>query len=255
MNFEQAVLEAPTIVAPLKVCAPTSAAPQNREEEAELRRVLDSPDFPATPRNRAFLAYIVRRELAGEGESITAYSIATSVFGRSEMFNSLLDPIVRIEAGKLRRDLETYYLKSGARNPWRLSMPKGAYRPAFHRAEGGGADVLPAGEALSADPRAELRRVLDSPDFPATPRNRRFLEFVADKVLGGHAGRIEAYEIGTKVFGRGESFNPLTDPIVRIEAGKLRRDLETYYLKSGRRNPLRIELPRGGYRPEFVPVG
>ena len=253
MNFEEAVLEAPPITRP-----PTpSAAPMEGHEVklAELRRVVDSPDFPATPRNRAFLEYIVRRELAGEGESITAYSIATSVFGRSEIFNSLLDPIVRIEAGKLRRDLETYYLKSGAGNPWRISVPKGAYRPVFQRAEEGESTWHPAGEILSADPRAELRRVLDSPDFPATPRNRRFLEFVAEKALGGHEGRIEAYEVGTKVFGRRQDFNPLTDPIVRIEAGKLRRDLETYYLKSGRGNPLRIELPRGGYRPAFVPVG
>jgi adenylate cyclase len=226
------------------------------EMRAEMRRVVDSPDFPATPRNRAFLEYIVEREAAGEGDAISAYSIATAVFERSELFNSLLDPIVRIEAGKLRRDLETYYLKSGARSVWHISVPKGAYRPAFQRAEiHGCSPTLTDGESLSADPRAELRRVLDSPDFPATPRNRRFLEFVADKVLHGHEGKIEAYEVGTKVFGRPESFNPLVDPIVRIEAGKLRRDLETYYLKSGSRNPLRIALPRGGYRPEFVPVG
>jgi adenylate cyclase len=256
MNFEESVLEAPLVLAPPDASAPDGGAAVSREDElAELRRVLDSPDFPATPRNRAFLEYIVRRELAGEGGSLTAYRIATSVFGRSEMFNTLLDPIVRIEAGKLRRDLETYYLKSGARNAWRISIPKGAYRPVFRRAEEGGGALYPAGETLSAEPRAELRRVLDSPDFPATPRNRRFLEFVAEKVLCGHVGRIEAHEIGTKVFGRGEKFDPLADPIVRIEAGKLRRDLETYYLKSGRRNPLRIELPRGGYRPQFVPAG
>jgi hypothetical protein len=118
-----------------------------------------------------------------------------------------------------------------------------------------GSGPLPAADGtLTADPRAELRRVLDSPDFPATPRNRRFLEFAAEKVLAGHEGKITPYDIGTRVFGRPENFNPLTDPIVRIEAGKLRRDLETYYLKSGRANPLRLTLPKGGYRPEFVPA-
>ena len=246
MSHEEAVLEVPAPQAP--------GAPAAEEVQAELRRVLGSPDFPASARNRAFLAYIVERELAGEGEQINAYAVATAVFGRPELFNSLLDPIVRIEAGKLRRDLETYYLKSGAGNPWRLTVPKGAYRPVFRPAGNRDASPACAGAGLSADPRAELRRVLDSPDFPATPRNRRFLEFVAGKVLAGHAGRIEAYDIGTAVFGRPESFNPLTDPIVRIEAGKLRRDLETYYLKSGRANPLRLILPKGGYRPEFVPV-
>jgi hypothetical protein len=251
MNYEEAVLEAPM---PRWTCAENG--PSAEEMRSEMQRVVESPDFPASPRNRAFLEYIVERESAGEGETVSAYSLATAVFGRSELFNSLLDPIVRIEAGKLRRDLETYYLKSGARNPWRITVPKGAYRPAFQRAELNGPDHDGAtAGSLTSDPRAELRRVIDSPDFPATPRNRHFLQYVAEKVLAGHEGKIEAYELGTKVFARAETFNPLTDPIVRIEAGKLRRDLETYYLKSGRRNPLRIQLPRGGYRPEFVPVG
>ena len=165
-------------------------------------------------------------------------------------------PIKVFGEGKLRRDLETYYLKSGAGSPWRLTVPRGAYRPELqHAPHHNGSGPLPAADGtLPADPRAELRRVLDSPDFPATPRNRRFLEFAAEKVLAGHEGKIDPYDIGTEVFGRPESFNPLTDPIVRIEAGKLRRDLETYYLKSGRANPLRLTLPKGGYRPEFVPA-
>jgi hypothetical protein len=248
MNYEEAVLEAPV--------AGAVAVPAADAMRAELRRVVGSPDFPASARNRAFLEYIVEREVAGEGESISAYAVATAVFGRSELFNSLLDPIVRIEAGKLRRDLETYYLRSGAGSAWRLTVPRGAYRPVLQPApDDDGSGPLPAADGtLTADPRAELRRVLDSPDFPATPRNRRFLEFAAEKVLAGHEGKIDPYDIGTEVFGRPESFNPLTDPIVRIEAGKLRRDLETYYLKSGRANPLRLTLPKGGYRPEFVPA-
>ena len=247
MNYEEALLEAP-----VPATARTSVAPTAEEMRSELRRVIDSPDFPASPRNRAFLEYIVTRELAGEGESISAYAVATAVFGRSELFNSLLDPIVRIEAGKLRRDLETYYLKSGRRNPLRLTVPRGAYRPRFEVATAD-ASATPARQGtLSSDPRAELERVLASQDFPATPRNREFLRFVVEKELSGHDGRIEAYEIGTKVFGRPDSFDPINDPIVRIEAGKLRRDLETYYLKEGRGNPVRIELPKGGYRPVFA---
>jgi hypothetical protein len=249
MNYEETLLEAP-----VRVDTRADDAPTAEEMRSELRRVIDSPDFPATPRNRAFLEYIVTRELAGEGESISAYAVATAVFGRSELFNSLLDPIVRIEAGKLRRDLETYYLKSGRRNPLRLTVPRGAYRPRFVAAAKETAATLSPGSPLAPEPRAELERVLASGDFPATPRNREFLRFVVEKALSGHEGKIEAYEIGTKVFGRAESFDPFTDPIVRIEAGKLRRDLETYYLKEGRRNPLRIELPKGGYRPVFVPA-
>jgi adenylate cyclase len=248
MSHIDAILEPPA-AAPSSV----SERPATTEMQAELRRVIESPDFPATPRNRAFLEYIVARELAGEGESISAYAVATAVFGRSELFNSLLDPIVRIEAGKLRRDLETYYLKSGRRNPLRITIPRGAYRPRFEAAVPESTTEASAPAAgLSAEPLAELQRVLGSRDFPASQRNRNFLKFITEKELAGHDGRIDAYEIGTKVFGRPESFDPINDPIVRIEAGKLRRDLETYYLKEGRRNPLRIELPKGGYRPKFV---
>ncbi|MEX1044868.1 MAG: hypothetical protein WEC73_01960 [Chthoniobacterales bacterium] len=253
MNFEEIVLEAPMFVSPPGV----SAAAGDEDKQAELCRVLDSPDFPATPRNRAFLAYIVQRELAGEGGSVTAHGVATSVFGRPELFSSLLDPIVRIEAGKLRRDLETYYLKSGRHNPLRITVPRGAYRPHFAAPDHAEPPAGPGhhGGALEADPRAELRRVLESPDFPATPRNRRFLACVVERSLEGREGEITAYRLGTEVFGRAEGFSPSNDPIVRIEAGKLRRDLETYYLKSGSRNPLRIGLPKGAYRPVFVPVG
>ena len=247
MSIAEAVLE-PRAAA----SATVSGGPTAAEMQAELRRVIESKDFPATARNRAFLQYVVEREMSGEGESISAYAVATAVFGRSELFNSLLDPIVRIEAGKLRRDLETYYLKSGRRNPLRITIPRGAYRPRFELADGKSADTPAQSATLSSDPLAELQRVLESKDFPATERNRNFLKFVVEKELSGHDGKIEPYEIGTKVFGRPETFDPINDPIVRIEAGKLRRDLETYYLKEGRRNPLRIELPKGGYRPKFV---
>ena len=101
-------------------------------------------------------------------------------------------------------------------------------------------------EALAAAAEA-----VTSPDFPATARNRRFLEYVVRHALDGNLDKITGYHVATEVFGREADFNPTTDPIVRIEAAKLRRDLETYYLKSGSRAPVRIALPRGGYVPVF----
>ena len=123
-------------------------------------------------------------------------------------------------------------------------------RPTFN-----GEPSLPPVDAVSADEaRAELDRVLQSADFPATPRNRRFLSFIAERALDGPAnghGRSSAYDVATRVFGRSEQFDTILDPIVRIEAGKLRRDLETYYLKSGKHDPIRIFLPKGSYRAAF----
>jgi hypothetical protein len=108
-------------------------------------------------------------------------------------------------------------------------------------------DGTPPGEA---EVRAQLQRILASPDFVASDRNRRFLAHVVERSLAGQ--RVRGYEIGAEIFGRGPGFNATADPIVRIEAGKLRRDLETYYLKSGRRDRLRISLAKGAYRAVFT---
>ena len=118
-------------------------------------------------------------------------------------------------------------------------------------------DRIPADDDRISDSeaKAELERVLASSDFPASSRNRRFLEFVVLRMLAGEQERISAYSVATQVFGRPETFNALVDPIVRIEAGKLRRALETYYLKSGRANQLGISIPKGGYAPVFGSAG
>lgn len=102
--------------------------------------------------------------------------------------------------------------------------------------------------------RAELDRILESPRFDASERNREFLVHVVEEALAGRADRIKAYAIATKVFGRDANFDPQLDSIVRIEAGRLRRSLERYYLTDGRSSPLRIDVPRGGYAPVFASV-
>lgn len=108
------------------------------------------------------------------------------------------------------------------------------------------------GRALPLDTmRAELRRILHSPQFDASERNRRFLGYVVEEALAGRAGGIKAYAIATSVFGRDESFDPQFDSIVRVEARRLRRALEHYYLTDGKSDPIRIDIPRGGYAPAF----
>lgn len=100
--------------------------------------------------------------------------------------------------------------------------------------------------------RRVLRRILESPAFEASERNRRFLEYVVEETLAGRAGRIKAYCIATEVFGRPADFDPQVDPIVRIEAGRLRRGLDRYYLTAGSADPVRISIPKGSYVPVFA---
>ena len=107
-------------------------------------------------------------------------------------------------------------------------------------------------QSVSADAvRAELDRMLASPHFDASERNRGFLRHVVEEALAGRADRIKAYTIATEVFGRDPKFDPQLDSIVRIEAGRLRRSLERYYLTEGRGSRVRIGIPRGGYVPIF----
>ena len=107
-------------------------------------------------------------------------------------------------------------------------------------------------EAIPSDLiQIELERIIASSAFDASLRNRAFLRFVVEETLAGRGDRIKAYTIGTSVFGRDEAFDPQSDPIVRIEASRLRRSLERYYLMTGQDDPIRIDIPKWGYVPSF----
>jgi TolB-like protein len=101
--------------------------------------------------------------------------------------------------------------------------------------------------------RGQLQRILDNPAFEASERRRRFLRYIVDESLAGRADRLKGYSIATAVFDRDESFDPQTDPVVRLEARRLRRALQHYYLTAGRDDPIRIEIPKGGYAPIYEP--
>jgi adenylate cyclase len=103
--------------------------------------------------------------------------------------------------------------------------------------------------------RRQLQRVLESPDFDASRRSREFLGFIVEEALRGRGHDLTQLKIATRVFGRKDDFDPVVDPIVRIQAGRLRRSLERYYLLSGRQDALRIELPKGTYVPVFSASG
>ena len=89
------------------------------------------PEFSPSTRSGRFLAYIVERALAGDSRLLKQYSIATEAFGRSGDFDPDRDPLVRLEAGKLRRNLDGYYANQGAGDPVRISVPRGTYVPVF----------------------------------------------------------------------------------------------------------------------------
>ncbi|MGO4624280.1 hypothetical protein AB4Z34_19050 [Ensifer sp. 2YAB10] len=112
---------------------PATAPPTDAEILVQLDRIRQSAEFDAPERDRKFLTYVIEEALAGRGDRIKAYSIATEVFGRDSSFDPQTDPAVRIEAGRIRRALERYYLVAGRTDPIIISIPKGAYVPTFER--------------------------------------------------------------------------------------------------------------------------
>ena len=97
--------------------------------------------------------------------------------------------------------------------------------------------------------KAQLERILDSEGFVRSHQLQKFLRFVVEASLKGETTTVKGYTIATEVFGRDATFDPQRDPIVRIEAGRLRRRLAYYYGTVGRNDPIRIEIPKGGYVP------
>ncbi len=98
------------------------------------------------------------------------------------------------------------------------------------------------------DVRAELQRIVDSPDFSASVRNRRALRMIVERALTEPAAKVAARDLATGIYGRGARFSSVKDPIVRVEMLRLRRDLAAYYGGPGTGNPLRLWIPKGGYR-------
>ncbi len=109
------------------------------------------------------------------------------------------------------------------------------------------------GKPISRDQVLEqLERILSSGLFEGASRSRALLKFVVEAAVEGRADRLKEYTIGAEALGRGESFDPRTDPIVRAEASRLRGRLERYYAAVGQVDPVIIALPKGSYVPQLL---
>ena len=141
---------------------------QPAEIRRQLEKMLGARTFRSAEGQRAFLNYAVGEVLAGRGNLIKEYLIGVEVFGRGELFDPRLDPIVRTQARKLRARLLKYYETEGAQDSLRIEFPKGSYMPSFVMAEDFTAH---AGNAVEADgPKAPPRSMEDSEsEAPATP--------------------------------------------------------------------------------------
>jgi adenylate cyclase len=98
-----------------------------------------------------------------------------------------------------------------------------------------------------------LDQALSSPLFRKAERQSRFLRFVVGAALQSPEATIKEFDIGIAVYDRRSDYDPRTDPIVRVEAARLRARLREYY-EGTPPDRVRIDIPKGHYIPRFIPV-
>ena len=99
--------------------------------------------------------------------------------------------------------------------------------------------------------RQQLSRILASKSFRQADRLQSFLSFIVKEVMAGRSDKLKEFLIGVEVFGKESSFDPRMDPLVRVQARRLRTRLDRYYREEGQNDEILIELPKGGYEPVF----
>ena len=102
--------------------------------------------------------------------------------------------------------------------------------------------------------RAELNRILNSDDFKGADRMSALITYLVDCALRGQASHVKESVIGIHVFGRDPAYDTKLDPVVRVSASRLRQRLASFYERHGCAHGLRIEIAKGSYVPQFVPV-
>jgi hypothetical protein len=97
----------------------------------------------------------------------------------------------------------------------------------------------------------ELDAILNSPVFQPSKRCQQFLSYVVHHRLEGNHERLKERTIGVDLFQRPAGYATGDDPVVRVQAGEVRKRLDQYYQTTRNHSPVRIELHVGTYTPKF----
>src|SRR2546423_506098 len=101
------------------------------EKFAQLEKVLHSRALQNSESLKAFLRFVVERTIDNNDAQLKEYTIATEVFGRNSDYDSRIDSVVRVQAGRLRAKLQEYYATEGKNDQIVIDLPKGHYHPVF----------------------------------------------------------------------------------------------------------------------------
>ncbi|MBI1896244.1 MAG: hypothetical protein HYS04_06870 [Acidobacteria bacterium] len=100
--------------------------------------------------------------------------------------------------------------------------------------------------------RAQLERIVRSQALAGSDQLKRLLQLVVERALNGHSELLKEYNLGLEVFHRPPDYDPKIDPIVRVQARRLRSKLDEYYASEGVHDSLVIQIPKGAYIPVFA---
>jgi hypothetical protein len=145
------------------------AEPEPDAVRTALEHALESDAFRSAPQLSAFLSFVVERSLEGRSSELKGYTIAVEAFGRPADFDPQADPIVRVEAGRLRKALSQYYQGDGAGEAIRISMPVGGYAPVFEQLSQPARDAVQGkAPAQGHDPARDSEPEVESAPFSGT---------------------------------------------------------------------------------------
>jgi hypothetical protein len=171
----------------------THLPPESSEAKAiilrELEKILESPPFRSSSRRKEFLSYVVRHSLEGHHELLKERTIGTEVFHRNADYATGDDPVVRVQAGDVRRRLEQYYYTAPPDVPVRIEIPLGSYHPEFHwNTQPAPTKVLTVEQAIEPNPH---------PVAPSSP-GRRILPWMIAAAAMGFALGIAVFALSQR---------------------------------------------------------
>ena len=195
------------------------------EEEvaAHLERLLASKTLARSNSLSSFLRFVVEETMAGRGGRLKARTIAIHALGRKKNFDPKSDPIVSIQASRLRRVLADHYEQEGRGEPIRITLPKGTYQPTFQQAVV--AAALTRGDAIPPSTDSPCVAVLPLLDLDASDSNAYFGVGLTQELVAAIANFQELTVVDVPPLEAGESVGQV--------ASKLARDWSVRFVLSG----------------------
>lgn len=97
----------------------------------QLERLVTSKHFRNSKRYPALLRFVVEQTLAGHAESLKERTLGVHVFGKTNDYDTNVDPVVRVTAGEIRKRIAQYYQEPEHGHELRIDLPLGSYVPHF----------------------------------------------------------------------------------------------------------------------------